>query len=135
MTQNKKNTCGDKIKLYRKQQGITQKQLAEKAGIATISIQQYEANSRNPKIETLQKIATALSVPLDAIRSDYDLEYDDIRTLFDEALTYAKKDMIFQQILDAELNSDDIQLLIARNAKKLTIEEKQKIIKILLSDD
>lgn len=59
-----KKTCGDKIKFYRTQQKLTQKQLAEKAMIATISIQQYESNTRNPKIETLQRIASALNVPV-----------------------------------------------------------------------
>ena len=36
-----KKTCGDKIKFYRTQQKLTQKQLAEKAMIATLSIKQY----------------------------------------------------------------------------------------------
>ena len=48
----------------RKEKGYTQKQLAEKCGMATGTIQQYELNKREPRREQLQKIATALNVPL-----------------------------------------------------------------------
>lgn len=135
MVPNKKKTSGDKIKSYRTQQGYTQKQLAEKAGIATISIQQYELNTRSPKIETLQKIASALNLPVDAIRSDSDLEHDVFRATLDTWVKSEYKNMAIKQLENVDLDFDDVQLLIAKNSKKLTTEQKQKIIKILLSDD
>lgn len=133
MVPNEKKTSGDKIKSYRTQQGYTQKQLAEKAGIATISIQQYELNTRSPKIGTLQKIASALNLPVDAIRSDSDLEHDVFRTTLDTWVKSEYKNMVIKQL--ENIDFDDVQLLIAKNSKKLTTEQKQKIIKILLSDD
>lgn len=55
---------GDKIKIFRKQQSVTQKQLSEATGLAEITIRQYEANKYIPKIENLRKIAAALGVKL-----------------------------------------------------------------------
>ncbi|SHO46825.1 Helix-turn-helix [Anaerocolumna xylanovorans DSM 12503] len=53
---------GQKIRTLRKEKGLTQKKLAELSGLATITIQQYEASNYNPKIESLKKIADALGV-------------------------------------------------------------------------
>ena len=53
---------GEQIKTLRKKIGYTQKQLAEKCGMAEITIRQYELNKREPRQETIEKIATALGV-------------------------------------------------------------------------
>lgn len=57
-------TTGQIMQAIRKERGYTQKQLAEKCGLATGTIQQYELNKREPRREQLQKIATVLDVPL-----------------------------------------------------------------------
>lgn len=54
------------IKNLRNAYGLTQKELAEKAGIATITLQQYERNKREPRKEVLSKIAVALNIPVEA---------------------------------------------------------------------
>lgn len=59
-----------RIQAFRKEKGLSQAQLAEKAGISEISIRKYENGERNPKIETLGKIAMALNVPVSDL---YDL--------------------------------------------------------------
>ena len=51
---------GKDIKLIRQQKGMTQAQLAAAVGTTSQNISQYERGVRNPKIETLQRIATAL---------------------------------------------------------------------------
>ena len=53
-------TIGENIQKRRKAFGLTQKELAEKVGVAPITIQQYERNVRIPKIEILKKIGMAL---------------------------------------------------------------------------
>lgn len=53
---------GQRIKEARLEKGLSQAQLAEKCGFATITIQQYERNKREPKLENLQKIADALDM-------------------------------------------------------------------------
>lgn len=55
---------GNRIKEYRKSKGITQKELALHAGIPYSTYSNYENNNREPNREQLQKIATALDVPL-----------------------------------------------------------------------
>ncbi len=70
------------IKQLRKQAGLTQKQLAEKAGLSIASIQGYEQGKYTPKIETLSKIAKALDVSVESLfggitigfMTEYDLE-------------------------------------------------------------
>lgn len=54
----------DAIKRIRKEKGLTQKQLGERCGIADSNIRKYESGTQNPKIETLDKIAQALEVPI-----------------------------------------------------------------------
>lgn len=62
---------GAKIKEIRKQKGLTQKQLGDLCGMADSAIRRYENGNANPKIETLQKIATALECDLsDLMDSD-----------------------------------------------------------------
>lgn len=57
-------TTGELIKAARKEAGMTQAGLAEKLGISAQSVAQWENDLRNPKLDTLQKIADALSVPV-----------------------------------------------------------------------
>ena len=54
---------GKNIKTLRKQKKLTQKELAKRAGLAEITIRQYEAGRYVPKTENLFKIAAALEVP------------------------------------------------------------------------
>lgn len=51
---------GDLIRKYRKDKGLTQKQLGERCGIADSNIRKYENGRQNPKFETILKIASAL---------------------------------------------------------------------------
>lgn len=55
-------TIGTNIKLFRKERGLTQKQLADMLGVAPNTITQYELGVSQPKIEQLQKIAEALHI-------------------------------------------------------------------------
>lgn len=50
------------IRGARKRAGLTQAQLGERCGLATITIQQYERGVREPKLAQLQALATALGV-------------------------------------------------------------------------
>lgn len=57
-------TTGQRIKAARKKAGMTQAALAEKLGISYVNISQLEKDQRNPKLETLQRIAKALGVSI-----------------------------------------------------------------------
>lgn len=61
-----------RIKELRKAKGLTQKELAKASGVAEITIRKYENHDRQPKIEQIEKIASALEVsPFDIMGVDY----------------------------------------------------------------
>lgn len=64
MEEGEEMTVGEKIRRIRKEKGLTQKQLGELCGINEVQIRRYEIAKANPKIETIQKIASALGEPL-----------------------------------------------------------------------
>lgn len=55
-------TTGQLIKDARKKAGMTQKELADKLGLSFQAVAQWENDLRNPKYDTLEKIARALGV-------------------------------------------------------------------------
>ena len=55
---------GEKIKHWRVQKGLSQKELGDQIGMSQQQIGQYETGTRTPKQETLLKIAKALGVHL-----------------------------------------------------------------------
>ena len=57
-----------RIKEARQKAGLTQKQLAKIAGVAEITVSQYERGKRTPTIDQLEKIAGALGVPAYRLR-------------------------------------------------------------------
>ena len=54
------NGIGKRLQVIRKQQKISRSQLAEMSGISPRTIQNYEAGTSKPKVESLEKLATAL---------------------------------------------------------------------------
>ena len=64
-------TIGEKIKKTRVEKGLTQKELANRLNSSYVMVNQYENGKRNPKLETIKKIAKALDVDyLEFIASD-----------------------------------------------------------------
>lgn len=63
-------TVGENIRKIRKEKGLTQKQLGQLCNpqISESNIRKYELGNQNPKIETINRIATALGV------SEYELQ-------------------------------------------------------------
>lgn len=55
---------GKQIQKYRKEKRLTQRELAEKCGVATGTIQQYELGKRQPRLEQLRVISNALGIAL-----------------------------------------------------------------------
>ena len=55
------------LKDARKLAGLTQDQLAEGCGLATITIRQYESGKREPRYDTVQKIAAYLHVSVGSL--------------------------------------------------------------------
>lgn len=55
-------TIGESIRKARNDMGLTQSELARRVGLATVTIRQYENGSREPRLDTIKQIATALDV-------------------------------------------------------------------------
>ena len=80
-------SVGEKIKEIRKSKGLTQKQLAEKIGIAEITIRKYEKGERQPSTEQLVSIVNALEVPVSQLMSNdeiIDLKLEQLHTMIDK---------------------------------------------------
>ena len=57
-------TIGERIKQARKAKGLTQKELAEKTGLSIGTVQGYEQRKYKPKMASIEKIVSALNVPV-----------------------------------------------------------------------
>ncbi|HTP65068.1 MAG TPA: helix-turn-helix transcriptional regulator [Geobacteraceae bacterium] len=55
------------VKLWREHRGLTQQELAKRAGISKPYLSQIETGKRQGTIDTLSAVARALNVPLDAL--------------------------------------------------------------------
>lgn len=58
---------GARIRLARRDAGLTQEKLAEKIGVSTVFVSQLESGSRAPGLETLVKLSQTLHVSLDLL--------------------------------------------------------------------
>ena len=85
-------TTGEKIRHYREEAGMTQKELADKLGFVYQRIWQYENGTRNAKLSLLIKIAEALNVDYRDLQSD------------DHYLDTNESDRIFD-LIDTELQT------------------------------
>ena len=66
-------TSGQRIKVFRKKVGMTQEELGAILGVSGSMIAQYETDKRNPKKETLARIADALGVHYLDLYSDEEI--------------------------------------------------------------
>ena len=60
-------TTGEKVKMLCEEQGITRKELAEKAGVSVRTVVRITHDVREVKVKTLEKVAKALGVSIDYI--------------------------------------------------------------------
>ena len=98
---------GKRISEMLQEQGIQQKELAERIGITETAMSRYINGTREPKPDVLANMATALHTTSDyllGIKND-DLEYHQVRRM------------------------------IARNASSMTKEEKMALISVLFGEE
>ena len=114
---------GERIKRIRQEKELTQQQLGNlcKPPMADSAIRRYEAGKANPKIETIQRIATALGVSLfeivdsDTLENDYGMQIFDSRER--NRLSYLKN--LGYEIIKP--NSDDKIFIIFHDGYKYSI--------------
>ncbi|HEY5311440.1 MAG TPA: helix-turn-helix transcriptional regulator [Pirellulales bacterium] len=61
---------GDNLRKVRKAKGISQEDLADKAGLHRTYISSVERGERNVTLETIDKLAKALGVPMAKLMPD-----------------------------------------------------------------
>ena len=89
------STIGERIRKLRKEEGITQKELAEYLGVAVSAVNMYEAGKRTPTPETIGKIADYFNAD-----TDYLLGRSDIIGLESHKEELIARVEILQQISD-----------------------------------
>ena len=101
-------TIGERIKEARKYRKMTQKQLAEAAGVATGTIQQYELGKREPKYEILVRVCQALNISILAflLPGSTPIKYLTPEAAYDEA-NRSKHFDAYIKSLGYELITDD----------------------------
>ncbi|MFV0441688.1 MAG: helix-turn-helix domain-containing protein [Lachnospirales bacterium] len=100
-------TVNEKIKYYRLNNGLTQKELAERSGVSEISIRKYEAGDRNPKPEQIKKIADALGIGANLLM-DFNLKDIQLETVGDfMSIIYVLRERIGMQ-LSCDVDEDGI---------------------------
>lgn len=68
---------GEKIKMLRKSQGLTQAEFAKRLFVTSAAVSQWETDVTRPDMERLIKIAKEFSVPLDYFSDDPATDYSE----------------------------------------------------------
>lgn len=97
---------GDRIMVRLQEQHITQKELAQMVGVTESALSRYINNEREPKLEVLANLATALDTTVDYLT------------------TGAKPETDF----------DEIYRLVARGSYTLTETQKMQIIEAVMKN-
>ena len=93
-------TFAERLIALRKQHGLTQQALADRAAIHVTLLRRYEAGRTQPNIDTLRRIALALSISADLLLFDEDergpadelkLQFEATQRLSDEEKATVKR--------------------------------------------
>lgn len=118
-------TIGENIKRIRKERGLTQEELGKSIDISGVAIMRYEKGQREPKIETIKKIASALGV------SEYELQGVDsniiIKSLSSTASFYNYLHALGYRINESPYN-DKWEIAIKESGKKIYISSAEMSI-------
>lgn len=100
------SALGEKLRRLRKAQGLTQGELAEKAGVSINTIVRYETGKNSPKLELLEGIFKVLeaSVPLEEM-NQYERESGKIN------LKAEMESVIYHTIQKIEESENDLFIL------------------------
>lgn len=102
------NTMASRIRLYRKSLGLTQEELALKAGIAQEFISGIEKGRKRPSVEVLEKLCGALGCSADyllGLPSDKPLSLKE-----DVPRSAALSPAILTEIAERNLTEEDMRL-------------------------
>ena len=140
-------TTGELIKRARQNSKMTQKELAEKVGVSYQMIQAWENNRRNPKVQTMKKIASALGISAwvdlypPELQSSVTIDYMKGvlsrcggNAIVDEPPSNPKATAILAEALDASFHLDKALLycfdMLNDKGKQKAVEQVEKLASI-----
>lgn len=105
---------GNIIRTLRVGAGLTQKQLGDLCGMADSAIRRYESGSGNPTEKTLQRIANALNVPVEALLSKKTetQHYADLDDMYYKGVIKWSEDQLFSAEESAAIKMHFAELLL-----------------------
>ncbi|MDU5081157.1 helix-turn-helix domain-containing protein [uncultured Tissierella sp.] len=115
-------TIGENIKKYRKEKGLTQKELAEKSNLSRSYLADLERDRYNPSLDSLKLIANSLEVDVSILLGENNSTIKIFNTLKDD-----KELLDFWNILKER---EDLQLLF-KQTKDLSPKGIQQVIRII----
>lgn len=103
------DSIGNKLKILRKSQRLTQQDVADRVRITRSTLSNYEINRRVPDLRTLQKLAETFSVPLDFFGVSAADEVLDLlaraKEVFEsDAVSKEKKEDLYKELMRLYLN-------------------------------
>ncbi len=63
-------TLGEKLKMYRKQKGVSQEKIAELVGVSRQAVTKWESGQTVPSTENLMALASIYGISLDELAAD-----------------------------------------------------------------
>ncbi|MCQ4921874.1 helix-turn-helix domain-containing protein [Tissierella carlieri] len=115
-------TIGENIKKYRKEKGLTQKELAEKSNLSRSYLADLERDRYNPSLDSLKLIANSLEVDVSILLGENNSTIKISNILKDD-----KELLDFWNILKER---EDLQLLF-KQTKDLSPKGIQQVIRII----
>ncbi len=114
---------GNRIKLFRNNNQLTQKQLAELTGLKTITIQSYELNKRTPSIKMINKLSQVLNVSVKTLLCDEIFENEILNKAINLMIPILPKgaDDVFAYLEEYTHDYDSLYNLYNKNADYLPI--------------
>lgn len=124
-------SVGENIKILRKNNGLSQKQLADKVELSEITIRRYEKGINKPSVEVIYKLAEALEVSVyQIIGEQYESAVKDFSDLYDETEKELElKKESYPNTLDEKSRIKelvDFMLITTRVMNSQLIDKKQK---------
>lgn len=107
----------ERLRAIRKEKGLTQAELAEKAGIAVNSVRLYEAGARLPKLDTIARMAVAMGLTANDLMTGQWGKFDGI-FLSDEE--FQQDDREAQLIYHFRTLNDNGQTVAVERVQELT---------------
>lgn len=125
-------SISENIKYLRKQKKMTQKELAEKSGLAIITIQGYESGKYEPKMESIYKLRKALDCNIYEILDKPDELRDHIEIVINNTDDISRK---IQELKKDFLYNESDKLIelfesLNNNGQKKAIEQVELLTKI-----